>query len=279
MPDWTGASGSSPAAAWSARSTRRAARCTPAAARREDRQLVRRRRDRRRVHRQRPRAVPLRRPTQRCAAGRPGGSATTVDPRRSRASSRRAPARRRRCSARTCVAITDNADPRMNVAGLQHGRQRRDSCAAQPVFARARATPRTPSSRVGDSVIVENNYGYTGPAIDRRQATTARASPASTSTRRHVHAWPGPATRSRPHRCRRCRWRTGCSTSTPSRRRRRSTPGTSRRSTSAPGTPRSASSPAPVRGYNNHYAAIYLGPDGSAYIPTLTGMVRVHDTG
>ena len=31
-------------------------------------------------------------------------------------------------------------------------------------------------------------------------------------------------------------------------------------------------------GYNNHYASIYLGPDGSAYIPTLTGMVRVHDT-
>jgi hypothetical protein len=30
--------------------------------------------------------------------------------------------------------------------------------------------------------------------------------------------------------------------------------------------------------YNNHYAAIYLGPDGSAYIATLSGMVRVHDT-
>jgi hypothetical protein len=30
--------------------------------------------------------------------------------------------------------------------------------------------------------------------------------------------------------------------------------------------------------YNNHYAAIYLGPDGSAYIATLTGMVRVHDS-
>jgi hypothetical protein len=31
-------------------------------------------------------------------------------------------------------------------------------------------------------------------------------------------------------------------------------------------------------GYNNHYAAIYLGPDGSAYIATLAGMIRVHDT-
>jgi hypothetical protein len=30
--------------------------------------------------------------------------------------------------------------------------------------------------------------------------------------------------------------------------------------------------------FNNHYAAIYLGPDGSAYIATLAGMVRVRDT-
>ena len=28
---------------------------------------------------------------------------------------------------------------------------------------------------------------------------------------------------------------------------------------------------------NNHYAAITLGPDGSAYIATLAGMVRVRD--
>jgi hypothetical protein len=29
--------------------------------------------------------------------------------------------------------------------------------------------------------------------------------------------------------------------------------------------------------WNNHYAAIYLGQDGSAYVPTLTGMVRISD--
>ena len=28
---------------------------------------------------------------------------------------------------------------------------------------------------------------------------------------------------------------------------------------------------------NNHYAAVTLGPDGSAYIATLAGMVRVKD--
>ena len=29
--------------------------------------------------------------------------------------------------------------------------------------------------------------------------------------------------------------------------------------------------------YNNHYAAIYLGPDGAAYIATLTGMLKITD--
>lgn len=29
--------------------------------------------------------------------------------------------------------------------------------------------------------------------------------------------------------------------------------------------------------WNNHYAAIYLGPDGTAYIATLAGLVRLRD--
>jgi hypothetical protein len=29
--------------------------------------------------------------------------------------------------------------------------------------------------------------------------------------------------------------------------------------------------------WNNHYAAIYLGPDGTAYIATLAGLVRLED--
>jgi len=30
--------------------------------------------------------------------------------------------------------------------------------------------------------------------------------------------------------------------------------------------------------WNNHYAAIYLGPDGTAYIATLAGLVRIQDS-
>lgn len=29
--------------------------------------------------------------------------------------------------------------------------------------------------------------------------------------------------------------------------------------------------------WNNHYAASYLGPDGTAYIATLAGLVRIED--
>ena len=30
--------------------------------------------------------------------------------------------------------------------------------------------------------------------------------------------------------------------------------------------------------WNNHYAAIYLGPDGAAYLATLAGLVRIKDS-
>ena len=29
--------------------------------------------------------------------------------------------------------------------------------------------------------------------------------------------------------------------------------------------------------WNNHYASIYLGPDGAAYMPTMAGLVRFKD--
>ena len=31
--------------------------------------------------------------------------------------------------------------------------------------------------------------------------------------------------------------------------------------------------------WNNHYASIYLGPDGAAYMPTMAGLVRFEDAG
>ena len=56
-----------------------------------------------------------------------------------------------------------------------------------------------------------------------------------------------------------------------------STRGTSPPSTSAPARPSGAGSPGIGIPYNNHYAAIYLGPDGAAYVATIAGLVRVTD--
>ena len=111
----------------------------------------------------------------------------------------------------------------------------------------------------GRSMVVENNYGYSG--LDRDRAGRhdhARASSASTSTTAApAAARSGTATSARRRWCRSCRSRTGSSTRTRSRRRPTApTPGTSPRSTSAPGRPSTSGSPAPGLGFNNNYAPV-----------------------
>jgi hypothetical protein len=74
---------------------------------------------------------------------------------------------------RRYVAITDNADP-MNVLVLRRGRRahgRRVVC-RQPVFEQGASA--TDQSLIGTrrSVVVENNYGYTGPASVMGDTTT-----------------------------------------------------------------------------------------------------------
>ena len=59
------------------------------------------------------------------------------------------------------VAITDNAEPRMNVAFYDTGTGR-EICRA-PVFDNGASATENSLVSVGDGVIVENNYGYDGP--------------------------------------------------------------------------------------------------------------------
>jgi len=59
------------------------------------------------------------------------------------------------------VAITDNADPRMNVAFYDTGTGE-EICHA-PVFGAGASATENSLVSVGDGVIVENNYGYGGP--------------------------------------------------------------------------------------------------------------------
>ncbi|MBH0778605.1 NHL repeat-containing protein [Nocardia bovistercoris] len=70
------------------------------------------------------------------------------------------------------VAITDNADP-MNVVVYRTAPEvaRREVCAV-PVFARGASATENSLIGAGNALIVENNYGYTGPRSTLLGATT-----------------------------------------------------------------------------------------------------------
>ena len=175
------------------------------------------------------------------------------------------------------VAITDNAEPRMNVAFYDTDTGR-EVCQA-PVFAKGASATENSLVSVGDGVIAENNYGYAGPQSTLLGQATSRGiarvdldggacrvawtsdeiAPTSVPkvslangllyayTKRPtwwgVSAWYLTALDARTGRTA-FSVRTGLGTL-----------------------------------MNNHYAAVTLAPDGSAYIATLGGMVRVRDSG
>ncbi|MFE2141394.1 hypothetical protein ACFXA3_06465 [Streptomyces sp. NPDC059456] len=58
------------------------------------------------------------------------------------------------------IAITDNADPRMNVLVMSRGTAGPHRICAQPVFAPGRSATENSLIAVGGDLIVENNYGY-----------------------------------------------------------------------------------------------------------------------
>ncbi len=176
------------------------------------------------------------------------------------------------------VVITDNADRRMNVLSFARGaapREHRRVC-RQPVFGAGASATENSIVAVGRSVIVENNYGYTGPAstmnggstapgvarvrVGRRSCGTAWTSQetAPTSVPKaslangllYVYAKP-PGVTEDPWYFTAIDVRTGR---------------TAYRRLTGTGTQ-----------WNNHYAAIYLGPDEAAYIATMAGVVRLQD--
>jgi hypothetical protein len=177
------------------------------------------------------------------------------------------------------VAITDNADPQMNVLVYQRGKQSGGQpVCGQPVFAAGASATENSLVAVGNSLLVENNYGYkdptstllgatTTPGIARVDVMNGHCSLAWTSNQiaptsvpkaslatglLYVYTKPANALLIDAWYLTAIDIRTG----------------------------RTVFSKLAGTGpeYNNHYAAIYLGPDGSAYIATLTGMVRIRDT-
>ena len=179
---------------------------------------------------------------------------------------------------RDLVTITDNADPRMRVLAFKRTAEpvRKRQVCAQPVFRRGASATENSIVAAGRSVLVENNYGYTGPASTMNGASTA----------------PGVARVDLgPHGCS-VRWTSEetAPTSVPKASLANGLLYVYTKPAGASSDPwyftaidvdtgrtvwRRLTGTGPQ--WNNHYAAIYLGPDGSAYVATLAGVVRLKD--
>ena len=181
---------------------------------------------------------------------------------------------------RNLVAITDNADPHMHVAVYRRGAAGggdRHVCSA-PVFAADAGATENTIIAVGRSLFVENNYGYAGPQSTLGGATTAGgvARVDVTADGRCEVAWESPEVA--PTSVPKASLASGLLYvyAKPPRddgveawylaALDLDTGETVYRRLTGTGTQ-----------WNNHYAAIYLGPDGAAYVPLLTGIVRIAD--
>lgn len=197
------------------------------------------------------------------------------------------------------VAITDNADPRMHVLVFRaDGAEPGPPVCSMPVF--ANNTGSTDNSLIAwnRSIVVENNYGYTGPQQTPPSGDPFRNTPTTAPgvTRIDVD-FAG-------HSCRKV-WtaevRVPSSVSKLSAATglvyvyEHPSAGEVRYTAGQPGTGpedpwyltaldartgrRVFSQLTGVGlGYNNNYAPITLGPDGSAYVATLGGLVKVTDS-
>ena len=174
------------------------------------------------------------------------------------------------------VAITDNADPRMSVAFYDTA-SGREVCRA-PVFGRDAGATENSLVSVGDGVIVENNYGYAGPQSTLLgRATTPGLARVDLDGDECRVAWSS---------------RQVAPTSVPkvslangllyAYTKRPTWWGVSAWYLTAVDvrTGRTAFSVRTGLGtlMNNHYSAVTLAPDGSAYVATLAGMVHVRDS-
>lgn len=173
------------------------------------------------------------------------------------------------------VAITDNADPRMNVLVFERG-EGQPVCSA-PVFAPGAGATENSLVAVGNSLLVENNYGYTGPGSTLRGGLTepgvARVDVADGAC---VNVWESAerAPSSVP--------KVSLATGLMYVYTRPSDVDLSGWYLSAIDVRTGRTAFRVLTGvgvqWNNHYSAITLGPEGSVYIATLTGLVRISDT-
>ncbi len=181
------------------------------------------------------------------------------------------------------VAITDNADPRMHVQFYDQD----DGALVceEGVFGEDASATDNSLIAVGDGVVVENNHGYGSPLRTALGFSTtggfARVDvdvDAATGEGTCETVWENDVVA--PSSVAKASLETGL---VYAYTKRRSLLGVSAWYLTAMSA-RTGRREFSVRTgigsmFNNHYAAVTLGPDGAAYVATLAGMVRVVDGG
>ena len=178
------------------------------------------------------------------------------------------------------VAITDNAEPRMNVQFYNAGSG--ELVCETPVFSAAESASDNSLVAVGDaSIVVENNYGYEGPLTTTLgRATTgglARVDAVGSGDERECQvAWTSDEIA--PTSVAKVSLENGLVYAYTTRSSRWGVQAWYVTAIDA-ATGETAFSVRTGTGsmFNNHYAAVTLAPNGSLYIATLAGMVRLRD--
>jgi hypothetical protein len=181
------------------------------------------------------------------------------------------------------VAITDNADPRMHVLVYRRAPEVDDPrlVCAEPVFEAGKSATENSLIATDRSIIVENNYGYSGIEATQEGRTTE---PGVTRIDLDVEGESD-----------------GCHTVWESPER---VPNVVSKLSLEPGLVYTyTKDPGPDKtdawyftaidfhtgetvfkrlsgtgdGYNSHYVGLYIGPNGTAYVGTVVGMVAIHD--
>lgn len=199
------------------------------------------------------------------------------------------------------VAITDNADPFMHVLVYRADRSGPGDApvCSWRVFASDRGSTDNSLIAFGDAIVVENNYGYTGPEQNPPSSTPSRNTPTTEPgvTRIDVdyeHGGCGPGWDNKAVRVPSSVSKASSATGLvyvyehPAAGEVRYVSG--QQPAAGPEDPwyltaldaRSGQRVWSVLtgvglGYNNNYAPITLGPDGTAYVGVLGGLVAVHD--
>jgi hypothetical protein len=173
------------------------------------------------------------------------------------------------------VAIADNAEPRMNVVFLE--RAGGTEICRQPVFEEDASATGAALVSVGSGVVVENNHGYRGPRSTLLGlATSPGLARVDLAGRECRLRWTSDQVA--PSSVARASWANGL---VYAYTKRPSWTGVSAWYVTAldVGTGRAMWSVRTGTGalMNNDHAAVTLGPDGSLWVPTLAGLVRVRD--